>query len=327
MPEEEKVPARAKLNRRLRLTVQGLTLASLCICPTALYRAHLIGYDLESDALCTDSPVATQLPAWSGKIQLRVAFQAQRAVENASSDDNQQPRDLSQRQPERMIRDPDAAYSAVAVDTSHNEVVLTDENRFNVLIYDRNTNTRPTSVSDPKRIIGGLNTRIEFQCGLYIDPVNGDIYAVNNDTVDTLVIFSRQAVGDVKPDRELHTPHGTFGIAVDEAKQELFLTVQHDNAIVVYNKSAKGAEAPLRVIQGDDTGLADPHGMTLDSKRGLLYVTNYGSTHSVRESEPRAGRKREETPGFPLSPDNAVPGSGKFGQPSITVYAKDATGN
>jgi len=50
----------------------------------------------------------------------------------------------------------------------------------------------------------------------YIDPVTGDIYAVNNDTVDSLVIFSRKAVADVTPDRELHTPHGTFGIAVDE---------------------------------------------------------------------------------------------------------------
>ena len=241
------------------------------------------------------------------------------------------PFNASQRKPERMIRDPYAAYSAVAVDPNHDEVVMTDENLFNIWVYDRNTRTSPNKSSEPKRIIGGLNTKIEFQCGLYIDPANGDIYAVNNDTIDTLVIFSRQAVGDVKPDRELHTPHGTFGIAVDEARQELFLTVQHDNAIVVYNKSAKGTEAPLRVVQGDDTGLADPHGMALDVKRGLLFVTNHGSTHSVREREPRSdgksGRRREETPGFPLSRDNAVPGSGKIGPPSITVYSKDAKGD
>src|SRR5215471_12101528 len=235
-------------------------------------------------------------------------------------------RDASQRKPERTIQDPYAAYSAVAVDPSHDEVVLTDENLFRIWIYDRNAKTSPNKSSDPKRLIGGLNTKIEFQCGLYIDPANGDIYAVNNDTIDTLVIFSRQAVGDVKPDRELHTPHGTFGIAVDEDRQELFLTVQHDNAIVVYNKSAKGVEAPLRVIQGDDTGLADPHGMALDATRGLLFVTNHGSTHSVRESG-SANRRREVLPGFPLSRDDAIPGSGRIGLPSITVYAKDAKGN
>jgi DNA-binding beta-propeller fold protein YncE len=171
-----------------------------------------------------------------------------------------------------------------------------------------------------------LNTKIEFQCGLYIDPSNGDIYAVNNDTIDTLVVFSRKALGDVVPDRELHTPHGTFGIAVDEVAQELFLTVQHDNAIVVFNKTAKGTEAPIRVLQGDHSGLADPHGMALDPKRNVLYVANHGSTHQVRA--PEAGRtRRAQTPGWPLTRDDAVPGSGQMLPPSITVYSKDAKGD
>jgi 6-phosphogluconolactonase (cycloisomerase 2 family) len=232
--------------------------------------------------------------------------------------------DASQRKPERMIRDPYAAYSAVAVDTANNEVVLTDENLFNIWIYDRGAEQPPNEKSELKRLIGGLNTKIEFQCGLYIDPANGDIYAVNNDTIDTLVVFSRKAIGDVAPDRELHTPHGTFGITVDEDKQELFLTVQHDNAIVVYNKGAKGTEAPVRVVQGDDTGLADPHGMVLDTKRNLLYVTNHGSSHQVRE---KGNRRKAGSPGFPLDRDDAVPGTGKIGPPSITVYTKDAKGN
>jgi DNA-binding beta-propeller fold protein YncE len=204
---------------------------------------------------------------------------------------------------------------------------MTDENLFQILIYDRKTNTPPkATMSEPRRVIGGTKTKIEFQCAVYIDPESGDIYAVNNDTVDTLAIFSRNAKGNVSPDRELHTPHGTFGIAVDEEKQELFLTVQHDNAIVVYNKSAKGTEAPLRVLQGDNTGLADPHGMALDAKRGLLWVTNHGSSHSVRENQ-NGARRRAGSPGFPLDRDDAVPGSGKMGPPSITVYAKDARGD
>ena len=53
-------------------------------------------------------------------------------------------------------------------------------------------NTPPTaSMSEPKRMIGGLDTKIDYICGLYIDPGSGDIYAINNDTVDTMVIFSR----------------------------------------------------------------------------------------------------------------------------------------
>ena len=280
---------------------------------------RLVGWDpLPPDGAACDFPApsppfalqAGELPLRNLLLQTRIAADT---------------RDASQRKPERMIRDPYAAYSAVAVDTANNEVVLTDENLFNIWIYDRGANTPPNQTSELKRIIGGLKTKIEFQCGLYIDPANGDIYAVNNDTIDTLVVFSRKAIGDVAPDRELHTPHGTFGIAVDEDKQELFLTVQHDNAIVVYQKSAKGTEAPLRVVQGGDTGLADPHGMALDNTRGLLYVTNHGSSHRVRESG--GGRRRESSPGFPLDRDHAIPGSGKMGPPSITVYAKDAKGN
>ena len=287
--------------------------------------SRLISFDnlpADSTEECAYQPVSFERPPLAGKVPLRTALMQQRIAENAAVSS-----DLSNRKPVRTIRDPYAAYSAVAIDNSHNEVVVTDENRFNILVYDREARTRPQSVADPKRIIGGLNTKIEFQCGLYIDPANGDIYAVNNDTIDTLVIFSRNAIGDVAPDRELHTPHGTFGIAVDEDKKEVFLTVQHDNAIVVFNKTASGVEAPLRVVQGDDTGLADPHGMALDMKRGLLYVTNHGSTHQVRP--PAAGERRRgaEIPGWPLDRDDAVPGSGRLVPPSITVYRKDAQGN
>jgi len=320
------------LKRASGLTVLALAIATLGYIGNAkLHGPRLIGYELESSGECTDSVVAQEVANWSGDVPLRRAFQVQRAAEKAraAADAAKVPGDFSQRKPDRMIRDPYLTYSAVAVDAFHDEVVMTDENRFNILAYDRMTNTRSASVSDPKRIIGGLDTKIEFQCGLYIDPANGDIYAVNNDTVDDLVIFSRQAVGNVKPDRELHTPHGTFGIAVDENTKELFLSVQHDNALVVYNKMASGTEAPIRVVQGSHTGLADPHGLTLDVKNKLLYVTNHGSTHDVapRPVEQRRRESRRAGQGFPLNRDDAVPGSGRFVPPSITVYAEDAKGD
>jgi len=284
---------------------------------------RLVAYDRlppEEGEACSYQPVSESLPPLAATLPLRSALlQARVAPPDAS--------DVSQRKPLRMIRDPYAAYSAVAVDNAHNEVVLTDENLFNLWVYDRTAKTAPNSSTEPKRIIGGLNTKIEFQCGLYIDPANGDIYAVNNDTIDTLVVFSRRAVGDVAPDRELHTPHGTFGIAVDEERKELFLTVQHDNAIVVFDKSAKGVASPLRVLQGDHTGLADPHGMALDTRSNLLYVTNHGSTHQVRPPAPGARMRGEIIAGWPLTRDDAVPGSGQMLPPSITVYAKDVKGD
>ena len=190
--------------------------------------------------------------------------------------------------PVRVIRDPYAAYSSVAVDPVRNEVVMTDENLFNIMVYDRLANTPPNaSMTEPKRMIGGLSTNIQFNCGIYIEPNSGDIYAVNNDTVRKLVVFSRQAKGDVPPDRELDTPYGSFGIAVDEQNQELFLTVQHDSAVV--STRWLGDDAPIRLLQGDRTRMADPHGIALDTK-DLMFVVN-GTVHQVAPRESLRARK------------------------------------
>lgn len=227
--------------------------------------------------------------------------------------------DSAKRAPLREIHDPYPSFSSIAVDVKHDEIVLTDENLFQVLVYDRRTNTPArATMSEPRRVIGGAKTKIEFQCALYIDPANGDIYAVNNDTVDTLAIFSRNAKGNVAPDREIHTPHGTFGIAVNEDRKELYLTVQHSNAIVVYDKMAKGDDQPLRLIQGNATRLADPHGIALDRKNKLLFVTNHGSLREFR-----TGADGKST----IPTRRNIPGSGHVVPSSINVYSMDAKGD
>jgi DNA-binding beta-propeller fold protein YncE len=209
------------------------------------------------------------------------------------------------RAPLRVIRDTYPNYSAIAVDYNRNEVFLQDENLFGIKVFDRTTNTPPTAAfSEPKRVIDGLLTKLEFNCGLYVDQGTGDIYSVANDTVDTMVIFPRDAEGNVKPMRELNTPHGTFGIAVDEDRQELFLTVQHEQAVVVYHKMAKGDDQLLRRLEGPKTRLADPHGIALDSKNGLMFVSNHGSFN-----------ERQKV------------GTGKFYPPSITVYRMNDQGD
>ena len=248
--------------------------------------------------------------------------QQDRAATAASSAGTREYADLK---PVRWIRDPYAAYSSVAVDPINNEVVMTDENLFQILVYDRTANTPPSAkMTEPKRILAGLHTKIEFQCGLYIDPKTGDIFAVNNDTVDTLVIFDRNAKGNVPPTRELYTPHGTFGIAVDEASEEMFLTLQHDSAMVVFRKYATKDEAPLRLLQGDKTGLADPHGIALDSKNGWIFISNHGAVSSRR---PLAQGQEREKANWPLERAQALPGSGRSLPPSIIVHDMKATGD
>jgi DNA-binding beta-propeller fold protein YncE len=252
---------------------------------------------------------------------LIAALQQEQNPGRASSNGNRDRRlDPAKLKPIRMIQDPYAALSAVAVDVAHNEVIMTDENLFQLLVYDRQANTPPSAIlTEPKRRLAGDKTDIEFQCGLYIDPKTGDIYAPNNDTVDRLVIFNREANGNVPPARELHTPHGTFGLAMDEGREEMYLAIQHDNAIVVYPKYAQNEDKPIRLIQGDHTLLADPHGIAVDTKNDLIFVTNYGSTATKQKG------RGPEVPNWPL--EDAVPGSGRFLPPSITVYRRDARGD
>ncbi len=221
------------------------------------------------------------------------------------------------RPPVREIRDPSPTFSAVAVDPRDNEIVLQDENLFQLMIYDRMTNTPASaSFSEPKRVIGGLRTDMEFNCGLYVDPQSGDIYSVANDTVDTMVVFSRQASGNVPPDRELHIPHRGYALAVNEASKELFLTVQDPPMVVVYNKYAQGKDKPLRVLRGNHTGMADAHGIGLDTKNGWIFVSNFGGTASYPDSG-----------GNSLPHGGMAPGSGRYQPPSITVYPIQASGD
>ena len=219
-----------------------------------------------------------------------------------------------ERAPARVIKDQYPSFSAVAVDADSNMLVVTDENLFQILEYDRRENTPPQArFSEPKRIISGLNTRAEMMCGAYIDPVTKEIYVVNNDTQNWLPVFSRDARGNVAPSRYLAAPHGTFGIAVNEETQQMFLTVQHQNSIVVYRKQASLDEKPIRTIQGSETQLEDPHGITLDLKNKLIYVSNFGNAQ-VLPAGSRGGRRATES-------------YGKFEPPSITVYPLDASGN
>ena len=209
------------------------------------------------------------------------------------------------RPPIRTIRDKDPIYSAVAVDTRYDEVILMDNNNWGLRVFNRIDNTPPGApFTEPRRIIAGLETDIQFNNGLYIDPKNGDIYSVETDTGDKVVVFPRDANGNIKPARILATPHRGFALAVDEEKQELFVGVQYPPQVAVYPKTASGNDTPLRSLQGESTRLSDVHGIAIDPKNKLLYATNWGHISEYR-----------------------LPGTGRFEDPSISAYPLQADGD
>ena len=236
--------------------------------------------------------------------------------------------EIARREPLYTIADRHFAYAGIAVDPARNEVVLAEENLSRLLVYDRLENTPATAaMSEPKRIIGGENTFLEYACSVYIDPETGDIFGVNNDTMNWMPVFGRDARGNVAPKRKLRTPHTTFGIVADEQEQELFFTIQDDHAVVVFAKDAQDEDSPLRILQGSRTQLADPHGIAVDSQAGLLFVSNWGTNNERPPLAEGGGGGNVDRPDFPVGRRRAFPGSGKIQPPSITVYPKDAQGD
>jgi hypothetical protein len=183
-------------------------------------------------------------------------------------------------------------------------VVLVDTNTFSVKTFSRTENTpAETRASTPIRAVEGPKTKLEFNNGLYVDPKTGDVTTVAADN-DFLVTFPHGAAGDTQPSRTLKVTHRGYAIAVNEEKQEMYLSVQYPPQIAVYHKNADGTEKPIRLLMGESTRLSDSHGMTIDVKRKLLFVNNWGHVS-----------------------DHLTAGTGRFEAPSITAYPLDADGD
>jgi DNA-binding beta-propeller fold protein YncE len=209
------------------------------------------------------------------------------------------------RPPVRDILDTAPIYSSIAVDTEHNEVMLQDANTWSIKVFSRLDNAKPGDPpTEPRRVIGGPKTDVQFNSCVWVDPASGDIYSVENDIGDVIVVFPHDATGDVAPKRTLKVTHRAFAMAVDESTKELFLSVQYPPQVAVYSKTASGDDKPVRLLQGDNTRLSDSHGLAIDTKNKLLFINNWGNIS-----------------------DYKVPGSGRFEPPSITVYALTADGN
>ena len=217
------------------------------------------------------------------------------------------------RPPLRKIQDDYPIYSSVGVDPRLNEVFLQDANMWSIRVFNRDDNTPSGAlVASPKRVIGGAKTDVQFNSCVYVDPVNGDVYSAENDIGDSIVMFShedqlngaRNADGDIPPTRKLKVTHRAFNMAVDEQRQELFVTIQYPPQVAVYRKQAAGNEQPLRVLTGEKTRLSDVHGIVVDTKNKLLIVNSWGNISDYKTA-----------------------GTGRFESSSIDIYPIDAKGD
>ena len=231
---------------------------------------------------------------------LLAAFQATPVY----AQDNRGTEDVT-RPPARTIRDTAPTFSSVGVDAVRNEVYLQDSNRWSIRVFSRLDNAKPGEPpTEPRRVISGPTSDVQFNSCVWVDPGSGDIYTVENDTGDSIVVFANRATGDAEPLRKLKVTHRAQSMTIDDATGELFLSVQYPPQVAVYSKTASGDARPIRLIEGPKTRFSDVHGIAIDTKNKLLYVNNWGNVS-----------------------DYKVAGSGHFEPPSISVYPATADGN
>ena len=219
--------------------------------------------------------------------------------------------------PTRVVSDPYPTLHSVAVDTINDRVFMTDPNRHAIWSYARGAASIGGQPVTPLTGIRGPATGMMFIAGVAIDPEAKEVYTVDNDIGDRMMVFPYDADGNAKPTRALNVPHQAWGVSINAARREIAISVEGPRQIVVYRQDAAGDDKPLRMIRGPKTGLGDPHGVVFDAKTNEIVVANHGNQNG-RETLPGAvsgGRGAGTFVG------------GRFDEPSITVYEGEATGD
>ena len=193
--------------------------------------------------------------------------------------------------PVRSVWDPYPSLHSIAVDTTNNQVVMTDSNRGSLLFYGRTSGNGSAEMVTPQRQVRGPATGMMFIAGVALDPAEREVFAVNNDIGDRMEVFSYEADGNAKPKRVLFVPHGSWGISLDKERGEVAISVEHIHSVVVYRRDATNGDAPLRVIRGAQTGLADPHGIAFDVTNHEILVANHGNWAPLTSEEASAGNQ------------------------------------
>jgi DNA-binding beta-propeller fold protein YncE len=257
-------------------------------------------YALERDNGCRDEPTPAPPQAWPDWAAAHIAGG-----------------DVA---PSRVVSDPYPTLHSVAVDTEHDRVVMTDPNRHAIWTYERTAASRGSEAVTALTGIRGPSTGMMFIAAVAIDPEAREIYTVDNDIGDRMMVFPYDADGNVKPKRFLSVPHQAWGVSINPVRKEIAISVEGPREIVVYAQNATGNDRPLRMIRGPKTGLGDPHGVVFDPVNNEIVVANHGNQNGRQTAPGTVTGGRRGAGEAPIV-------GGRFEPASITVYPGEATGD
>src|SRR5712691_1766664 len=157
--------------------------------------------------------------------------------------------------PSRVVSDPYPTLHSVVVDADRNRVFFSDPNRHALWSYDRLAASKGRDAVEALTSIRGPATGMMFIAAVTVDAEAQEIYTVDNDIGDRMMVFPYDADGNARPKRVLDVPHQAWGLSISHERNEVAVSVEAPREIVIYKKGAQGSEPPLRTIRGPRTGL------------------------------------------------------------------------
>lgn len=135
----------------------------------------------------------------------------------------------------------------------------------------------------PIRMLQGPRTKIVRPDTLYGDVEHGEIVVDSGN--DSILVFARDAAGDVPPLREIRGPKtgisNIYGVTVDHL-QNLIIVANRvgeqngrdtSDGILIFNRTDNGDVAPRAHITGPRTGMIKIRQVVADPERGQFFVS------------------------------------------------------
>ncbi len=159
---------------------------------------------------------------------------------------------------------------AIAYDEIHDEIVVPNQFAQAILTFRGGANGEEA----PIRTIHGSRTQLQEPDRLGLDAVNGEIYVPQ---YGKLLVYPREANGNVSPSRILETDGSMGGAVAIDAIRDLIVTVG-SGTIQIFAREGNGMVEPLRVIGGPNVrdSIDGGKNIAVYPPKGWIILANQG---------------------------------------------------